>query len=97
MQLGGLGTAGASGLLALLFPRIYGTVDQFVVKGLRQVEGLTEHELVMKMDPENLTVSDGLLLIAVMTRKAVELNSWFEGNRWSPRKVDMVLWVVGRE
>ena len=31
----GLGTAGASGLLALLYPRDLTTVDQFVVKALR--------------------------------------------------------------
>jgi hypothetical protein len=30
----GLGTAGASGLLALMYPQKFGTVDQFVVKAL---------------------------------------------------------------
>lgn len=97
MQPGGLGTAGASGLLALMFPETYGTVDQFVVKGLRQVRDLPEHDVLMAMNPEGLTVPDGLVLITIMARKAAELNSWFGGGRWSPRKVDMVLWVVGRE
>ena len=40
----GLGTAGASGLLALMYPQKFGTVDQFAVKALRQVEGLPEAE-----------------------------------------------------
>lgn len=34
----GLGTAGASGLLALMYPRKFGTVDQFAVKAVRRVD-----------------------------------------------------------
>lgn len=36
----GLGIAGASGLLALLFPKYFGTVDQFVVRSLISIKGL---------------------------------------------------------
>ena len=32
IQIKGLGSAGASGLLALMYPHAFGTVDQFVVK-----------------------------------------------------------------
>lgn len=35
-QIPGLGIAGASGLLAILYPDEFGTVDQFVVKALRE-------------------------------------------------------------
>ena len=35
----GLGIAGASGLLALVYPKHFGTVDQFVVKALRRSPG----------------------------------------------------------
>jgi UDP-N-acetylmuramoylalanine--D-glutamate ligase len=44
----GLGWAGASGLLALLFPKWFGTADQFVVKALREIETLPERQ---RLDP----------------------------------------------
>jgi hypothetical protein len=47
-QIPGLGTAGASGLLALMYPRDFGTVDQFVVNALRQVDGLPEAQAIIK-------------------------------------------------
>ena len=54
MQIRGLGTAGASGLLSLIFPEKYGTVDQFIVKRLLEVPDLPELEAVKKMNPEGL-------------------------------------------
>jgi hypothetical protein len=42
----GLGTAGASGLLAILFPAHFGTVDQFVVKALAELPELPERALI---------------------------------------------------
>ena len=62
MEVKGLGPAGASGLLALLFPETFGTVDQFVVKALLQVEELAEREVLLAMNPESLSVSDAVLL-----------------------------------
>ena len=44
-EIRGLGTAGASGLLSLMYPHKFGTVDQFVVKALSQVDGLPERLL----------------------------------------------------
>ena len=41
-EIKGLGTAGASGLLSLMYPQTYATVDQFVVKALREVDNLPE-------------------------------------------------------
>ena len=94
MQIRGLGTAGASGLLSLLFPELYGTVDQFVVKALLQVPDLPERQQLERMNPEGLTVSQGVLLIEIMQRKAQQLNRQFEVNEWTPRKIDKVLWAV---
>jgi hypothetical protein len=54
-EIHGLGTAGASGLLALMFPQRFGTVDQFVVKALKQVEGLPEAADIDRIKPEALT------------------------------------------
>ena len=92
----GLGTAGASGLLAILFPGHFGTVDQFAVKALAEIPELPERELVQSMHPESLKLDDGVVLIQVMRRKAVELNSVHSTDFWTPRKVDMVLWTCAR-
>ena len=92
----GLGVAGASGLLALLFPADFGTVDQFAVKALRSVSGLSGQDRLARMKPEGLTVSDGVLLVELMREKAAELNQRFATTYWTPRKLDMVLWTYGR-
>lgn len=92
----GLGTAGASGLLSLMYPKHFATVDQFVVKALRLVAGLPEATALSKMNPKNLSISDGVLLIGIFTRKARENNQAFGTSAWTPRKVDMVLWTYGR-
>ncbi len=92
----GLGTAGASGLLAVLFPRFFGTVDQFAVESLKQVAGLPERGAVMRMRPASLTVRDGVALIAIMRRKADENNRMFNTQFWTPRRLDMLLWTAGR-
>ena len=96
MQIRGLGTAGASGLLSLIFPEKYGTVDQFIVKRLLEVPDLPELEAVKKMNPEGLTVKEGVLLIEIMQRKAVDLNQRFETDEWTPRKIDKAMWGYGR-
>jgi hypothetical protein len=92
----GLGTAGASGLLAVLFPAHFGTVDQFEVKALREIPELPDRGLIAAMNPESLKSSEGKILIDVMRRKAKELNRVFSTTEWTPRKVDMVLWTCGR-
>lgn len=92
----GLGTAGASGLLAVLFPEHFGTVDQFAVKALAKVPELPERELIAAMIPESLKLIDGTILIRIMRGKADELNQVPSLVRWTPRKVDMVLWTCAR-
>lgn len=89
----GLGAAGGSGLLSILFPEHYGTIDQFVVKSLQKV-GLPEAQ---GMDPENLTIEDAVVLEDIYRNKAGELNSSFGGNHWAPRRIDMVLWTFREE
>jgi len=90
----GLGAAGASGLLALMYPRHFGTVDQFVVKALRQVQGLPEAEALARMNAEALTIKEGVLII--LRRKAADNNRVFKSDAWTPRKLDKVLWIYGR-
>ena len=92
-EFGGLGPAGASGLLALLFPAKFGTVDQFAVGALRKVRGLPERDKLWRMKPESLTIPDGVVLVGIMRRKAVSLNELFNTSGWTPRNVDKVLWA----
>ena len=92
----GLGTAGASGLLALLFPAKFGTVDQFAVGALRKLGCLPEREELRRMNAESLTVANGVVLIEIMRRKAISLNELLNTSGWTPRKVDKVLWASER-
>jgi hypothetical protein len=95
-EIRGLGPAGASGLLAILFPSHFATVDQFAVKALSEISNLPEKSQIDLMVPEQLKIKEGVILIQLMKSKATALNSLFKTNRWSPRRVDMVLWVSAR-
>ena len=93
----GLGTAGASGLLAILFPDYFGTVDQFVVKALLDIPDLPEREIVLQMNPDDISELHGAILIMIMRRKANALNELFNTRFWTPRRIDMILWTYGRK
>ncbi len=92
----GLGTAGASGLLSLLYPDQFGTVDQFVVKALQEIKSAPELKDVHDIKPKSITIPQGLLLIDIMKKKAEDLNKLFKTDFWTPRKIDMILWTYGR-
>jgi len=92
----GLGIAGASGLLSILFPKYFGTVDQFVVKALRGVSNLSDLNRLNKMNPGGLSLADGVVLIRIMRDKATQNNKQFSTEFWTPRKIDMILWTFGR-
>jgi hypothetical protein len=93
-EIRGLGIAGASGLLSLMYPEKFATVDQFVVRAFWQIPGLSESTDLKKMKPENLTLRDGVILINIMIRKAKENNILFATDFWNPRKIDMILWAA---
>jgi len=95
-SIGGLGIAGASGLLSLLFPQHFATVDQFVVKALNSVDGIPEKAVLARMNPEGLNLYDGVQLIKIMKNKAERLNEINRTEFWTPRKVDKILWTFGR-
>ncbi len=95
-EIRGLGTAGASGLLSLLYPETFATVDQFAVKALCGIPDLPERAAIAQMNPEDLTTKDAVLLIGIMQRKAAE-NTRLFGTTWTPRRIDKILWTYGRE
>lgn len=91
----GLGVAGASGILSILKPEHFGTVDQVVVEGLKKVVVAPNLKAALiRMKPEGLSIKDGVILIEIMQQKASELNQKFNTDFWTPRKVDMLLWGV---
>ncbi len=92
----GLGIAGASGLLSLLYPDHFATVDQFVVKALLDVEALPNRVALKKMNPYGLELKDGVILIGIMSDKAAENNEEFRTDSWTARKIDKILWTYGR-
>jgi len=92
-EIHGLGIAGASGLLSLMYPYNFATVDQFAVKALCQISDLSESSDLKKMKPDNLTLRNGIILINIMQRKAKENNKIFGTDFWTPRKIDMILWA----
>lgn len=92
----GLGPAGASGLLALMHPHKFGTVDQFVVLALREVENLPEAALLKRMNPSSLTIPYAVTVVEILRRKAADNNRVFKSDTWTPRKVDRVLWAFRR-
>lgn len=91
MRIKGIGVAGASGLLALLMPEYFGTVDQFVVKELKKLNLGNEYE---KINENDIKINDAVLMITLMKEKAKELNEKFVTDIWTARKIDMVLWGI---
>ena len=91
-QIKGLGVVGASGLLTILFPLYFGTVDQFVVKALNDVFSSSEESYIKKIEPKGLKIDDGAVLITIMRNKSDSLNKLFQTDFWTPRKIDMILW-----
>ena len=79
-----------------MYPKYFATVDQFVVKALSQVNDLPEANAISSMKPLSLNVTDGVLLIDILSRKADHNNLHFCSSVWTPRKIDMVLWTYGR-
>ncbi|WP_149495411.1 hypothetical protein [Roseiconus lacunae] len=90
-QIRGLGVAGASGLLSLIYPDRFATVDQFIVKALLEVP--EEASKVESMNSEGLTVADGSVLTEIIVQKARSMQDTFKSNFWMPRTLEMALWA----
>jgi len=93
-QIKGLGIAGAPGLLSVLFPNHFGTVDQFVVFALLEINDFPFHDQLKKINPQGINLKQGSFLTSIMREKANKLNLLFESEDWTPRKIDMILWSI---
>ena len=91
-SINGLGIAGGSGLLSILFPGYFGTVDQYVIKALCSIEDLPEKSVLQNMKQTNISLSSGIILVKIMKNKASELNFRFKNSIWTPRAIDKILW-----
>jgi hypothetical protein len=105
-EVNGLSVIGASGLLALTYPEVYGTVDVKVVKSFHAL-GMFK-DVPLKLVPskdkkgkpritEKATISapTAAQMMDVMDDKGKELNRAFGNiNKWKPRSIDRVLWAV---
>ena len=93
-QIFGFRVIRASGLVALLFPEHFATIDRFIIQPLMKVRNLLKHKTIALIDPAKPTINDGVLLINIMKKKTMELNQMFGQNHWLPRDLGMVLWAI---
>ena len=89
-----MGVSGASGLLALLYPKKFGTVDQFVISALKELGKFPE---LTYIDPKCFSVELAVFIIRILQDKAQELNRKFKTDLWTPRTIDMILWAYRNE
>lgn len=94
MQIHGIGASAGSGLLSLLYPTHFGTVDRFVVENLKSVPNAPWARKVGSINPNNIRILDASLVIEAFRDMAATLNTRFKTTFWTPRKIDMVLWGV---
>ncbi|MGM0198698.1 hypothetical protein [Enterococcus sp. DIV1314a] len=88
----GLGVAGASGLLALLFPSYFGTVDEMVVRALLTCDEYRDDAIIKAINPQDIKRKDAVYLIEQFKKKAHELNELSNQYCWRPRDIDVILW-----
>jgi hypothetical protein len=79
-----------------MYPSAFGLVDEFVVRALREVEGLKEAAALARMSGRRLGVGDGVILIGILRRKGTELSRLL-GEVWTPCMIGRVLRAGGRE
>jgi len=68
----------------------------FLKSHKRKLKLVTEAAALAQMNTEDLTISDGVLIIDILRRKAADNNRVFKLDNWTPRKLDKVLWTYGR-
>lgn len=90
IEIPGLGVSGASGLLSIVFPHRFGTVDQFVVDALNSIskpEFNKESVSSMIKNKTSLSIKNAVVLQSIICNKAKQIGL-------TPRQVDIVLWAV---
>lgn len=91
-QIKGLGISGASGLLALLFPSYFGTVDDMVIRALLTCDEYRDDAIIKAINPQDIIINEAVYLIEQFKKKAHELNALSNEYCWRPRDIDVILW-----
>ena len=92
----GLGVAGASGLLAVLFPHDFGTVDQFVVARLKSFSTFSTDQVIQNIHEQSIKEKEAVYMEKLLRKKAAALNLVNQSTYWTPRRIDKVLWAYER-
>ncbi len=94
----GLGTIGGSGVLALVHPETYGTIDRMVLKSFHDNNEFqfVRTEADFSKDAK-FGLEYGALVILRLREIAQQLNEKNRVNSWTPRRVDMVLFAARGE
>ena len=88
----GLGVAGASGLLALLFPSYFATVDDMVIRALLTCDEYRDDATIKAINRQDIEEDEAVYLIEQFKKKAHELNALSNEYCWRPRDIDVILW-----
>lgn len=101
----GFGIPSGSGLLAVLYPEHFGTIDQLILRAFREIPHVNqEYQLDSrthsnneyfsgkKTDRARLRLAEEL--IDLFIQRAAENNNLFGTSMWTPRKVEMALWTT---
>ena len=93
LKIKGLGPAGATALLSILYPDRFGTLDQFVVKCLQAAPSLSGDHIIRGVNPNSIKKDEALYIIRLMQNKAITLNNAFGTHTWLPRTIDKAVWA----
>ena len=78
------------------FQEWFGTADTCILESLWSIESLAEKRKMREIRACVKTKNDwrenhAVLVINIMRRKAAQLNTAFSTNKWTPRRVSMIL------
>ncbi|GAB6161212.1 hypothetical protein JCM12298_03710 [Desulfothermus naphthae] len=70
LKIKGIGVGGATGLLSLIFPKYFGTLDQFLVIALQNISSSLQN-----INPNNLNLDDAVRLTKILRKISSSLNN----------------------
>ena len=85
-KISGISIVAGSGLLAVIFPRYYATIDKLLILAMKRIEEYRNDSMILSMNPSRVSEDDGVLLITMLRDKAKNLNAAFSTDNWTPRK-----------
>ena len=85
----GIGPSAATGLLSILFPTHFGTIDKFVAINLKKVGyDISEQDCI------NISVENAINMENILLKKVKKMNTDMNTDYWTPRRLDKILWSI---